>query len=184
MKRRPLLTGRVAIGPWVKAALLAACCTGAVACKGGGAEAPPTPKVEQTLPAPTVSVTLSPRALAELTQREEKITVAASWYGDPRPEAQGLVDESGRLAPGRREWQLPPQGGSVELLPEKSTLKAFEGIAGPVGINVNVYSSRLSGPDNVLSCDFIDGDIAEVAVTPRVLSCGLIEEGSPTRAFP
>ena len=135
---------------------------------------------------PVVTVALSPRAQGELEQRNEEITVAASWYGDPLPaaQAQAQVDETGRVAPGRREWQLPAQGGRVDLVPDGGTRDAFGSIAGPVGINVNVYSSRLSGPDNLLSCDFIDGEVEAVATTPLTLSCGLIEESPTTRAYP
>lgn len=133
---------------------------------------------------PVVMVTLSPRAQGELERRNEKITVAASWYGDPLPAAHAQVDETGRVAPGRREWQLPAQGGQVELAPDADTRDAFASIAGPVGINVNVYSSRLSGPDNLLSCDFIDGAVETVVATTRTLSCGLIEESPTTRAYP
>jgi hypothetical protein len=164
----------------VLAAALAGCGQkGEEATKTGVAPLTPIPTGD-----PAVTVALSPRAQGELEQRNEKITVAASWYGDPLPAAQAQVDETGRVAPGRREWQLPAQGGRVDLVPDAGTRDAFAGIAGPVGINVNVYSSRLSGPDNLLSCDFIDGEVEAVAMTPLTLSCGLIEESPTTRAYP
>jgi len=131
-----------------------------------------------------IVVTLSPRAAEEMESRDEQITVSAAWYGAPRPDAVGDVDETGRLALGTRQWLLPGQGGSVDVAPDDRTRGNYPRVEGPVGVNVNIYSARKSGPDNLLACDIIDGDIASLAGREVAIACSLIEEGTPTRHFP
>ena len=49
-------------------------------------------------------------------------------------------------------------------------------IGGPVMLNMNVYSARRAGPDNVLECDLFDGLLTRASTAPIELRCGLIEE--------
>ncbi|WMT91959.1 hypothetical protein [Pelagibacterium sp. H642] len=53
----------------------------------------------------------------------------------------------------------------------------LEWIEGDIGVNVNVFSGRLSSLDNWLSCDFIDGELVDVrSSSPVHLHCALIDE--------
>ena len=45
-------------------------------------------------------------------------------------------------------------------------------------VNVNVFSSRRSGPDNLLDCDFFQGTVAAARRAPIRLACKLIGESS------
>ena len=48
-------------------------------------------------------------------------------------------------------------------------------------LNVNVYSARHSGPDNILACDFFDGNLENAVHKPMSLHCTLIAEGAETK---
>ena len=49
-------------------------------------------------------------------------------------------------------------------------------VRGPVLLNVNVYSARHTGPDNILNCDSFDGILQEAVHKPLALHCSLITE--------
>ena len=129
-----------------------------------------------------VTVTLSPRAAERLAALPEDIIVAASFSGDPTPEGRAHGDEIGRIALGRAEARLPPAAGTVHFAGTEAAAEAIRWVAGPVLLNVNVYSARRSGPDNLLACDFFDGTLASAARAPVTLHCGLIEENPRTEA--
>jgi hypothetical protein len=43
-------------------------------------------------------------------------------------------------------------------------------------VNVNIYSARRSGPDNILDCDFFDDSLTVAQQAPLTLHCRLIGE--------
>jgi hypothetical protein len=49
-------------------------------------------------------------------------------------------------------------------------------IRGPILVNVNVYSARRSGPNNLLTCDFFDGHLHDAEHRTVPIHCSLIEE--------
>ena len=51
-------------------------------------------------------------------------------------------------------------------------------------LNVNIYSARRSGPDNILNCDFFDGNLRDTLHKPLVLHCALISEGYVSGVVP
>ncbi|QDH71512.1 hypothetical protein [Marilutibacter alkalisoli] len=57
-------------------------------------------------------------------------------------------------------------------------------VAGDVMVDFNVLTARKSGPDNLISCDFIDGKLATVTPAPVALHCALIEVRYDTKHKP
>ena len=132
-----------------------------------------------------LDVTLSPKASARLHALHEGIVVSAAYYGDPKPDAVQHGDEVGHIDLGVQDLSLPGRAGAAVISGAAIHKARLAWIQGPVKVNVNVYSARLSGPDNLLACDFIDGDVAAVIkVQPVVLHCGLISEHPATAMKP
>lgn len=133
-----------------------------------------------------VNVTLSEKALAKLGTLKEGIIISAAYYGDPRPSFKKHVDETGHinLGSGDEEVELPASGGRATVTGSKVDTTRLVWLSGPVQINVNVYSARKSNSDNLLSCDFIDGPLADVVNAPVPLHCTLIDEGTDVKRKP
>ncbi len=124
-----------------------------------------------------VNITLSPKAATELQKSKEGITVSARYYGDPTSAAARHANEVGQIDLGGEELRLPAQGGAARLTGRGAETYRLDWIQGPPKVNVNAFSSRLSHADNILSCDFIDGDVAQVVMAqPVELHCALITE--------
>lgn len=128
-----------------------------------------------------IRVIMSPGAGRELASRSEAIIVAAFFYGDPAPHARRYADETGRIALHRREEALPAAGGTARFALGQIPARARARVRGPLLVNVNVYSARRSSPDNLLSCDFMDGPVPGTRRMPVTLHCALIVEGTTSR---
>jgi hypothetical protein len=138
------------------------------------------PAVQQDF-AFTVEITLSPKASAKLAALHENIIVSASYSGDPAPDAEKHTDEIGSIPLGIENIEVPGKAGTVRVPGTKIRRNRFAWIKGPVLLNVNVYSARHSGPDNILNCDFFDGRLENAIRKPVPLHCSLIEEGVETK---
>jgi hypothetical protein len=128
----------------------------------------------------TVVVSPSAKARAKLQRLGETITISASFYGDPAPGAEKHADQVGQIDLGRTEVVAPATGGPVAIsggAVKRSRLKWLA--ATGVEVNVNVYSSRRSGPDNLLDCDFFQDAITAARRAPVRLACRLIGEAPP-----
>ena len=122
------------------------------------------------------------KAKDELHLRREPLVALVSYYGNPTKQAVRHADEVGHI-------QLPTNTSAIKL-PLGETWVHISGqqvrrerlawIRGPIMVNVNVVSGRHSSPDNLLSCDFIDGPLTDVQKTPVKLNCGLITEHRDT----
>ncbi|WP_127107863.1 hypothetical protein [Pararhodobacter zhoushanensis] len=135
----------------------------------------------------TVSLAFSELALATLSRRGEAVIVDASYWGTPTPAGAAQADEAGQINLGGDAVEVPAIEGVVEITGRGVLTDMLEWtVAGSIGVNVNVYSARLSSDDNLLSCDFIDGPLADVQTLamPITLNCGLIEENLDTVALP
>lgn len=135
----------------------------------------------QSLPVLRVQVTLSPAARKTLVKGRETIEVSAMWYGWPVSQRQTFANEVGQINLGRAEINLPAEGGVARFTPQMIKTERLGWLNGGVYVNVNVYSARRHWPDNVLACDFIDGELTDVGHNPVTLHCSLISEQAPTR---
>jgi hypothetical protein len=129
----------------------------------------------------SVEITLSQKAAAKLAALHEGIIVSASYSGDPAPGAEKHTDEIGRIDLGRDEIEVPGKAGTVRVPGTKIKRDHFAWVKGPVLLNVNVYSARHTGPDNILACDFFDGNLQDAIRKPMSLHCSLITEGAETK---
>lgn len=143
----------------------------------------------QTVAAPSarfavlIQLTLSPAAAVKLASLHERIIVSASYSGDPNPGAESHVDQIGRINLGTENVEVPGRPGSVPITGSKVVPARLRWIRGPVLLNINVFSARHSGPDNILACDFFDGHLAAAVAKPVPLHCFLISEKMPTRTI-
>lgn len=137
-----------------------------------------------TSPAFDFNVTLSPKAAKKLASTKEGLTFAASYYGDPTKKAEKHANEVGQIDLGMERVDLPGKAGKVHVSGGDFDPRRLDWISGPVYVNVNVFSSRKSGPDNILSCDFIDTELKNVTGQVTTLNCFLIEESAQTNVKP
>jgi hypothetical protein len=128
----------------------------------------------------TVRITLSPRAAATLAKTSEGMIVSASYSGEPLPSAVKHADEIGQIDLGREEVEVPGKAATVRVTGTKVNREHLSWMKGPILLNVNVYSARHAGPDNILACDFFDGKLQQAVRQPVALHCSLITENAPT----
>jgi hypothetical protein len=126
-------------------------------------------------------VNLTPRAAEALKLAREGVVVSAWYYADPKPGATN-VNPVGLIDLAVEERELASFAGTLRVGGEGVDTMALGEIGGPVMVNVNVYSTRRSGPDNILDCDFFDGFLSRAAAAPVELRCGLFDEHLPTQA--
>ena len=128
-----------------------------------------------------VRVSLSEKAAATLQHRNEGIVISASYSGKPRPSAKQHADQIGQIALGNQNVEIP--GKPATVIVNGSSLKRgrLSWVHGPVMLNVNVYSARRSGPNNILACDFFDGRLRSAFRQPVQIHCSLIEEKAEVR---
>ena len=133
-----------------------------------------------------VTIALSDKAAAKLAADHETIIAFASYYGDPKKSAANHVNEIGliSLSSSDETVEIVGRGQKVHISGDNVEAKRIDWVNGPVKVNLNVASGRKSGPDNILSCDFIDGALSQVRKRPITLHCSLISENVETKLFP
>ncbi|MFD1703387.1 hypothetical protein ACFSCV_10265 [Methylopila henanensis] len=126
-----------------------------------------------------VNVTLSKKAASALAAASEGIVVGASYSAEPLPSARKHAGEIGEIDLGSEQVEIPGKPGTAHVSGSKLRTDRLKWITGPILLNINVYSARKGGPDNILACDFFDGKLADVR-SPITLRCALIEEKPQT----
>ena len=126
-----------------------------------------------------VNIVLTEKAAATLQARSESMILLVDYYGWPRKSAEKHADEIGQIGFGpTRRIGVSGKAGRYHVPGEALDPKRLAWLDGPVLVNVNIASARLSGPDNLLSCEIIDMPLSQAARTANTLHCGLIE-GDP-----
>ncbi|HEY3990426.1 MAG TPA: hypothetical protein VGM02_14085 [Acidobacteriaceae bacterium] len=128
-----------------------------------------------------VRITLSDKAAATLKRLDEGIVISASYSGDPKPSAKQHADEIGSIPLGVQNVEIPGRPATVIVSGSHVKRGRVAWIRGPVLLNVNAYSARRSGPDNILSCDFFDGRLRDATRRTVPIHCSLIEEKVETK---
>ena len=129
----------------------------------------------------SVHISLSSKAAAKLAATSEAMIVSASYSGNPIPAAEKEANEIGQIDLGIENVEASGKSGSVYVTGTKVNRDHLRWLKGPVLMNVNVYSARRSGPDNILACDFFDGKLEDAVRKPLSLHCSLITENAKTR---
>lgn len=128
-----------------------------------------------------VRITLSDKAAATLKRTNEGIVISASYSGNPKPSASRHADEIGQIPLGIQNVEIPGRPATVIVSGSHVKRGRIAWIRGPVLLNVNVYSARHSGPDNILNCDFFDGRLRDASRRTVPIHCSLIEERAETK---
>jgi hypothetical protein len=123
-----------------------------------------------------IQILLSQRAAAKLESLSEGIVIAATYSADTAPGAERHADQIGRIDLDRKTAVISGRPQFVHIAGPRIAHSLLAETHGPILLNVNVYSARRSGPDNILNCDFFDGNLAEAVRKPLTLHCSLINE--------
>jgi hypothetical protein len=123
-----------------------------------------------------IQISLSSKAASKLASLSEGIVVSATWSGNPRSGAERLANQAGQIDLGRQTIELSGRPQTAHITAPHPAQGLLGEIQGPVELNVNVYSARRSGPDNILNCDFYDGNQQDVLHKPLAVHCSLITE--------
>ena len=129
-------------------------------------------------------ILLSKQATYELGRRKEGVVVSASYFGVPTVIAQPYANDVGLIDLGRETLLLRSLGGPVRVTGETVNRKKLGWLKGPPMVNVNVFTARRSGPNNLITCDIVDGPVARVAAQKTTLVCGLIDEKRNVAVYP
>jgi hypothetical protein len=129
-----------------------------------------------------VQITLSEKAAVRLRSLSEGVVVSAHYFGDPTAGAARRANQIGQIDLGSEEIERPGHLQTVRITGRNVHRERLPWIQGPVMLNVRVYSARQSGPDNILNCDFFDGELQYAVHAPVVLHCFLIDEHQETKA--
>ena len=123
----------------------------------------------------SVDVSLSSQAAAKLNALKEKVVVSVLWYGEPIRAARKRADEMGQIDLGTEQVRLPASGGQAEITGRSVQVKHIDWVKNrAVQVNVNVFSARLSGPDNYLDCGVFEGTVVVARSKPVQMVCKLI----------
>jgi hypothetical protein len=128
-----------------------------------------------------VQVTLSAKAASTLKRLNEGVVISADYSGDPKASAKHHADEIGRIPLGMQNVEVPGNPATVIISGSHVKRGRIAWIRGPILLNVNAYSARRSGPDNILACDFFDGLLRNTRNRTIPIHCSLIEEKTETK---
>ena len=131
-----------------------------------------------------LQIQLSKQAARELSRRKEGVTISASYSGDPKPAAKRHANEVGLIDLGRETFTLRGIDGPARVTGATVDQTRMGWIAGPPMVNVNVFTARRSSPNNLITCDIIDGPVARLSAAKTTLFCGLISEKHDVVVYP
>lgn len=125
----------------------------------------------------TINITYSPRAAAEMARRHEGLTVAAYYQGEPTRAARRHANEEGLVDLGDETQTVPGRAGPVTVTGRNLQVAHLAWVRpGTTRVNVNLYSARRSGPDNILDCGIVEGLLPQIAGRTHQVRCKLIVE--------
>lgn len=123
-----------------------------------------------------VAIVLTEAAAQTLKAESEAMVIYVAYYGWPEEGAEAHGDEVGRINfDPDRTIGVSGKSGTYHVPEASLDPQRLAWIDGPVYVNVNVASARLSGPDNLLQCESIDTPLADVVRAATTLRCGLID---------
>lgn len=128
-----------------------------------------------------VRITYSDAAIEQLEQSSEQVIVNVTYSAPPATGNKSEINEIGMISLGSDEVQVLPSKTEVALSIDGLVLPDGMETSGPILVNVNVYSARLSSEDNILNCDFFEGALDDLRTTGTDLHCFLIAENKETK---
>ncbi len=152
--------------------LLAAC---------GPAPAPGAPSAPEAAAAPgpyafDVTLTLTARAAEVLAKTDERMTVAAIYYGLPvSDDAPGLNREGMEIELGSGEIEVAPESATVNVTGAGFDATYMKSVKGDPEVLINVYSARKTHENNLLNCGIYQGPISMAQKKPVDIQCDLLD---------
>ena len=131
-----------------------------------------TPAMADPVPVVTVHITFDPAAAKALVDRGEWFIVSTYFSGDPAPDSTLPEDEVGQVYLGAETVTLWPADQTVTLGSSLAAAPLSQSLA--PNLNVNVFSARFSGQDNLLDCGIVDGPMADMAAAVQEIHCSLL----------
>ena len=120
-------------------------------------------------------ITLSPKAAALLKAKNEGITVAAYYTGEPVPSAMKHADEEGMIDLATENVTIAGSPGRASVTGSQVKPSQVSWVKS-VQILINAFSARRSGPNNLLDCTLFEGSVAQAQAKPIGVFCKLIGE--------
>lgn len=125
----------------------------------------------------TLDISYSPRAAAEMARRREALTISAYYEGEPTRAGLRHANGEGGINLGDDTLTVPARSGPVAVtgrgfLPARLAWTR----PGTIRVNVNLFSARRSGPDNILDCGLVEGPLAQIVGRTHPVRCKLIGE--------
>lgn len=120
----------------------------------------------------TLHISFDAASATKLQEAGEMVIVSSYFWGDPVAGNVLPVNEMGQLYLGGEQATVWPQeqtvtiGGSLGGAP-------IGNVAAPM-VNVNIYSARITSPDNLLDCGIVDGETDALSKSTQEITCKLI----------
>lgn len=139
-------------------------------------------EVEKQVPVATIApvkvqVTLTSQAEAALKSKSEKVSIVATYSGDPKASepAQKMADPSGMIMLGEAKQTLDGPG-TVTFQDDVIDKSRLGYTVGEVQLTLNVTSSKTATPDNLLACGFYWETLAEASKKAVQITCKAMSE--------
>lgn len=149
--------------------LLAACAPEPVGEQAGAATGPNPYGFE-------INLTLTPRAAERLASTDERVIVAAMYFGAAiSADAPGVDEHVMEVGLGSDEIEVGPVNARVQAPGTGFDPANIKSIKGEPEVLVNVYSARKTHENNLISCGLYQGPVTMARKQPVDIACDLIE---------
>jgi len=125
----------------------------------------------------SIRVAFDAATQTRLEALNENVTVSVAFYGEPTAAAAPrYADQTPQVVDlGEEVATIGPQTQVVYLSGAVVNTSLLGDVEGPVKANINIYTARMSGPDNLISCPLIDDAIVALKAAEAASACTLIE---------
>lgn len=123
-----------------------------------------------------VALTLTPRAAETLAATSERVIVDAMYFGMAiSADAPGIDEHGMEIHLGDDQVEVDPVNAVVKAPGTGFDATYIKSVKGEPEVLVNVYSSRKTHENNLISCGIYQGPVAMAQKQPVPIACDLIE---------
>ena len=120
----------------------------------------------------TLHISFDAASATKLQEAGEMVIISSYYWGDP---------VAGHVLPVNEMGELYLGGEQATVWPNEQTITIGGSLGGaPLGnveapmVNVNIYSARITNPDNLLDCGIVDGPSDALSKSTQEITCKLI----------